>query len=47
MTKTLYLCQHGSETRIEMEAENYERLIDSKRAAIIDRHGHTPVVKLS
>lgn len=47
MTKTVYLCQHGSETRVELDAESYDQLIDSRGANIIGRHCNGPIVKFS
>lgn len=47
MTKTVYLCQHGSETRVELDSESYTDLIDSRKANIIGRHSNGPVVKFS
>lgn len=47
MTKTVYLSQHGSEVRVELDSESYEQLIDSRRAAIVDQHANGPVVAFS
>ena len=47
MTNTVYLCQHGSETRVELDSESYEELIESRRATIIKHHRNGPVVKLN
>lgn len=47
MTKTVYLCQHGSETRVELDSESYAELIDSRKANVIAHHGNGPVVKFS
>jgi len=47
MTNTVYLCQHGSETRVQLDDESYTELIESRRATIIHHHRNGPVVKLS
>jgi hypothetical protein len=47
MTKTVYLCQHGSEVRVELDPESYEELIDSRKATIVDQHANGPVVAFS
>jgi len=47
MTNTVYLCQHGSETRVELDEESYTALIESTRATVIKHHRNGPVVKLN
>lgn len=47
VNRTLYLMQKDSETRIELDAESYERLIESSRSNVVGHHMSDPVVKIS
>ncbi|MDS0283132.1 hypothetical protein [Haloarcula onubensis] len=46
MKRTIYLYQSGTETRVTLDTESYDRLLDSNRTEVIKRYGNVPVVKI-
>lgn len=47
MSSAVYLVQKSGETRIELDDEGYDQLIDSPRACIIGHRPNGPIVKIS
>jgi len=45
MSQAVYLRQKGSDTRLDLDEESYERMLES--AAVIGHHASRPILKLS
>ncbi|MFC7027766.1 hypothetical protein ACFQJ5_09535 [Halomicroarcula sp. GCM10025324] len=46
MSDAVYLVQNNGETRIELDEESYDRIIDSPRATVIGHRRNGPIVKI-
>lgn len=46
MSDAVYLMQKTGETRIELDEEDYEQLLDSPRSNVIGHRRNGPIVKI-